>query len=158
MGNRREAGVVKLHDLKPAPGSRRPRKRVGRGPGSGHGQTSGRGDKGQKARAGQSIPAWFEGGQMPLVRRLPKRGFRNPFRKEYAIVNLRDLDRIEAGTTVTPRLLLERGLIRAVKDGVKILGEGELSHPLTVEAHRFSEAALRKIRAAGGAAEVIAER
>jgi len=95
---------------------------------------------------------------MPLVRRLPKRGFRNPFRKEYAIVNLRDLDRIEAGTTVTPRLLLERGLIRAVKDGVKILGEGELSHPLTVEAHRFSEAALRKIRAAGGAAEVIAER
>lgn len=95
---------------------------------------------------------------MPLSRRLPKRGFRNPFRKHYSIVNLRDLDRIEAGTTVTPLLLMERGLIKAVKDGVKILGEGELSHPLTVEAHRFSEGALRKIQAAGGAATVIENR
>lgn len=151
-------GPMRLHELKPSPGSRKRRKRVGRGPGSGHGQTSGRGDKGQKARAGVSIPAWFEGGQMPLSRRLPKRGFRNPFRKEYAIVNLRDLDRIEAGTPVTPLLLLQRGLIKAVKDGVKVLGDGELSHPVTVEAHRFSAAALRKIRTAGGAAEVIAER
>lgn len=92
---------------------------------------------------------------MPLSRRLPKRGFRNPFRKEYSIVNLRDLDRIEAETTVTPLLLLERGLIKAVKDGVKVLGDGELSRPLTVTAHRFSQAALRKIQAVGGAAETI---
>ncbi|MFQ5532621.1 MAG: 50S ribosomal protein L15 [Candidatus Methylomirabilales bacterium] len=148
---------MKLHDLKPAPGSRRRRKRVGRGSGSGHGQTSGRGDKGQKARSGVSIPSWFEGGQMPLSRRLPKRGFRNPFRKEYAIVNLRDLDRIEVGTEVTPLLLLERGFIKTVKDGVKVLGDGDLSHPVTVEAHRFSQAALRKIGAAGGTAKVIEE-
>lgn len=149
---------MRLHDLKPGPGARKRRKRVGRGPGSGHGQTSTRGDKGQKARSGVSIPPWFEGGQMPLVRRLPKRGFRNPFRKEYSIVNLRDLDRIEAGITVTPLLLMERGLIKAVKDGVKVLGDGNLSHPLRVEAHRFSEAAIRKIQAVGGTAEVIAER
>lgn len=148
---------MRLHELKPAPGSRKQRKRIGRGPGSGRGQTSGRGDKGQKARSGVSIPSWFEGGQMPLSRRVPKRGFRNLFRKEYALVNLRDLDRIEVGTTVTPLLLLERGLIKTVKDGVKILGDGDLSHPLTVEAHRFSQAALRKIRAAGGVAEVIQE-
>lgn len=149
---------MRLHELRPAAGSRKRRRRVGRGPGSGRGQTSGRGDKGQKARSGVSIPSWFEGGQMPLSRRLPKRGFWNPFRKEYAIVNLRDLERIEAGTTVTPLLLLERGLIKAVKDGVKVLGDGNLSHPLTVEAHRFSQAALRKIHAAGGAVEVIDER
>lgn len=149
---------MRLHELSPAPGSRKRRKRVGRGPGSGRGQTSGRGDKGQKARAGASIPPRFEGGQMPLSRRLPKRGFRNPFRKEYSIVNLRDLDRIEAGTTVTPFLLLERGLIKTVKDGVKVLGNGDLSHPLTVEAHRFSQAALRKIQAVGGAAQMIEDR
>lgn len=94
---------------------------------------------------------------MPLSRRLPKRGFRNPFRKEYAIVNLRDLDRIEVGTEVTPLLLLERGFIKTVKDGVKVLGDGDLSHPVTVEAHRFSQAALRKIGAAGGTAKVIEE-
>lgn len=146
---------MRLHELKPAPGSRKRRKRVGRGPGSGRGQTSGRGDKGQKARSGASIPPQFEGGQMPLSRRLPKRGFRNPFRKEYSIVNLRDLDRIEAETAVTPLLLLERGLIKAVKDGVKVLGNGELSRPLTVTAHRFSQAALRKIQAVGGAAKMI---
>lgn len=92
---------------------------------------------------------------MPLSRRLPKRGFRNPFRKEYSVINLRDLDRIETETTVTPLLLLERGLIKAAKDGLKVLGDGELSRPLTVTAHRFSQAALRKIRAAGGAAEMI---
>ncbi|MFQ5882613.1 MAG: 50S ribosomal protein L15 [Candidatus Methylomirabilales bacterium] len=146
---------MRLHQLKPPPGSRKRRKRVGRGPGSGHGQTSGRGDKGQKARSGVSIPSWFEGGQMPLSRRLPKRGFRNPFRKEYAIVNLRDLDRIEAGTTVTPPLLVERGLIKSLKDGIKVLGDGDLSHPITVEAHRFSQTALQKIQAAGGTAKVI---
>lgn len=148
---------MRLHELSPAAGSRKKRKRVGRGPGSGHGQTAGRGDKGQKARSGVSIPAWFEGGQMPLSRRLPKRGFRNRFRKTLAIVNLRDLDRIEAGITITPLLLLERGLIKRVADGVKVLGNGSLSHPVTVEAHRFSEAALRKIDAAGGTAKVIDE-
>jgi len=148
---------MKLHELSPAPDSRKKRKRVGRGPGSGHGQTAGRGDKGQKARSGVSIPAWFEGGQMPLSRRLPKRGFRNRFRKEFAIVNLRDLDRIEAGVTITPLLLLERGFIKRVEAGVKVLGDGGLSHPMTVEAHRFSEAALRKIEAAGGTAKVIDE-
>ena len=148
---------MKLHELSPPPGSRKKRKRVGRGPGSGHGQTSGRGDKGQKARSGVSIPSWFEGGQMPLSRRLPKRGFRNRFRKEFAIVNLRDLDRIEVGATITPLLLLERGLIKRGKDGVKVLGDGDLSHAVTVEAHRFSEAALRKIGAAGGTAKVIEE-
>ena len=148
---------MKLHELSPSPGSRKKRKRVGRGPGSGHGQTSGRGDKGQKARSGVSIPSWFEGGQMPLSRRLPKRGFRNRFRKEFAIVNLRDLDRIEVGATITPLLLLERGLIKRGKDGVKVLGDGDLSHAVTVEAHRFSEAALRKIGAAGGTAKVIEE-
>lgn len=95
---------------------------------------------------------------MPLSRRVPKRGFRNPFRKEYSIVNLRDLDRIEAGTTVTPFLLLERGLIKTVKGGVKVLGNGDLSHPLTVEAHRFSQAALRKIQAVGGTAQMIEDR
>ncbi|MFQ5657913.1 MAG: 50S ribosomal protein L15 [Candidatus Methylomirabilales bacterium] len=148
---------MRLHDLKPAPGSRKRRKRVGRGPGSGHGQTSGRGDKGQKARSGVSIPSWFEGGQMPLSRRLPKRGFRNPFRKEYATVNLRDLDRIEAGTEVTPLLLLERGLIKKLRAGVKVLGDGNLSRPITVEAHRFSQTALRKIGEAGGTAKVVEE-
>jgi large subunit ribosomal protein L15 len=94
---------------------------------------------------------------MPLIRRLPKRGFRNPFRKDYAVVNLRDLDRIETGTVVTPALLLERGLIKHVRDGVKVLGEGEISHPVTVEAHRFSQTALQKIRAAGGTVRVIGE-
>lgn len=148
---------MKLHQLSPAPGSRKKRKRVGRGPGSGHGQTAGRGDKGQKARSGVSIPAWFEGGQMPLSRRLPKRGFRNRFRKEFAIVNLRDLERIEGGATITPLLLLERGLIKKGKDGVKVLGDGDLSHAVTVEAHHFSETALRKIGAAGGTARVIEE-
>lgn len=149
--------AMKLHELKAAPGSRKPRKRVGRGPGSGRGQTSGRGDKGQKSRSGASIPPQFEGGQMPLSRRLPKRGFWNPFRKEYSVINLRDLDRIETETTVTPLLLLERGLIKAAKDGLKVLGNGELSRPLTVTAHRFSQAALRKIKAAGGAAEMIVD-
>ncbi len=153
-----KGGPMRLHELKPAPGSRKRRRRVGRGPGSGRGQTSGRGDKGQKARSGVSIPSWFEGGQMPLSRRLPKRGFRNPFRKEYAIINLRDLDRIEGGTTVTPLLLLERGLIKAVKDGLKVLGDGDLSYAVTIEAHRFSQAARRKIEAAGGMAKVIRER
>lgn len=145
-----------LHELKPAPGSRRPRKRVGRGIGSGHGKTSGRGTKGQKARSGGAKGPGFEGGQMPLQRRIPKRGFTNaPFRKEYATVNVEQLNRFEPGTQVTPELLVERGLVRNPRDGIKILGDGQLTVPLTVRAHKFSASARDKIEQAGGRAEVI---
>jgi large subunit ribosomal protein L15 len=147
---------MKLHELKPAAGSRKRPKIVGRGPGSGHGQTSGRGDKGQKARSGGSSRPWFEGGQLPLHRRVPKRGFTNVFRTEYAILNVKDLERFEAGTAVGPSMLWEAGLVRRVASGVKILGEGSLSKPLTVSAHAFSKSAEAKIRAAGGTIEVIA--
>ncbi len=146
---------MKLHELKPPAGARHRRKIVGRGPGSGHGKTSGRGEKGQKARAGGSSQPWFEGGQLPLHRRIPKRGFVNLFRKEYAILNVKDLDRFEAGTAVTPILLREAGFVRAAAAGVKILGEGALSKSLAVSAHRFSKSAVEKIRAAGGSVEVI---
>ncbi len=146
---------MKLHELKPPAGARHRRKIVGRGPGSGHGKTSGRGEKGQKSRAGGSSKPWFEGGQLPLHRRIPKRGFVNLFRKEYAILNVKDLDRFEAGTAVTPILLRESGLVRAAAAGVKILGEGTLSKSLAVSAHRFSKSAEEKIRAAGGSIEVI---
>ncbi len=146
---------MKLHELKPPPGARSRRKIVGRGPGSGHGQTSGRGEKGQKARSGGSSRPWFEGGQLPLHRRVPKRGFTNIFRKEYTILNVKDLERFEAGSAVTPATLREAGLVRTAARGVKILGEGTLSKPLTVSAHRFSRAAAEKIRAAGGRLEVI---
>ena len=146
---------MKLHELKPPAGARHRRKIVGRGPGSGHGKTSGRGEKGQKARAGGSSKPWFEGGQLPLHRRVPKRGFVNLFRTEYAILNVKDLDRFEAGTAVTPTLLREAGLVRAAADAVKILGEGILNKALAVSAHRFSRSAVEKIRAAGGSVEVI---
>ena len=147
---------MRLHTLKPAPGSRRRRKRVGRGAGSGHGQTSGRGDKGQKARSGPGLRPWFEGGQMRLTQRLPKRGFTNVFRKTYALINVGTLEkRFEAGSEVTPQSLLERGLIAALRDGVKVLGEGELTKALTVQAHRFSKSAAEKIAAAGGKVAVI---
>ncbi len=147
---------MKLHELKPPAGSRHRRKVVGRGPGSGHGQTSGRGEKGQKARSGGGSQPWFEGGQLPLHRRVPKRGFTNIFRKEYAILNVKDLERFEAGTTVTPATLSEAGLVRKATAPVKILGEGTLSKALVVSAHAFSEGAAAKIRAAGGTLEVIA--
>jgi large subunit ribosomal protein L15 len=146
---------MKLHELKPPVGSRKRRKIVGRGPGSGHGQTSGRGDKGHKARSGGGSQPWFEGGQLPLHRRVPKRGFTNVFRKAYAILNVGDLDRFEAGTAVTPALLSEAGLVRRAA-AVKILGEGTLGKPLRVSAHGFSKGAAAKIRAAGGTLEVIA--
>jgi len=145
---------MKLHELKPAAGSRKRRKIVGRGPGSGHGQTSGRGEKGQKARAGGGSRPWFEGGQLPLHRRVPKRGFTNVFRKDVAILNVRDLERFAAGTAVTPAILTEAGLVRPAA-AVKILGEGDLNRPLTVSAHRFSKGAETKIRAAGGTIEVL---
>jgi len=147
---------MKLHELKPPTGSRHRRKIVGRGPGSGHGQTSGKGEKGQRARSGGGSHPWFEGGQLPLHRRVPKRGFVNIFRKEYAVLNVKDLERFAPGTAVTPATLAEAGLVRhAAMGGVKVLGEGRLTKPLTVSAHQFSKSAAEKIRAAGGTVEVI---
>lgn len=124
--------------------------RVGRGPGSGKGKTCGRGTKGQKSRSGASIPPWFEGGQMPLQRRVPKRGFTNIFKKRYALVHLEDLNRFNDGEEVTPERLMEERLIRKLRDGVKILGDGALSKRLTVHAHKFTKTAAEKITAAGG--------
>lgn len=147
---------MRLEDLAPAPGSTHAKKRIGRGTGSGQGCTSGKGHKGQKARAGGGVRPGFEGGQTPLHRRLPqRRGFRNINRKEFAIVNLADLDRFEAGTEVTPELLKQSGLINDVMDGVKILGEGEITKALTVCAHKFSKSAEEKLKTAGGTAEVL---
>lgn len=146
---------MRLGELKAPPGAKKRRKRVGRGPGSGHGKTACRGSKGQKARAGSGVRPWFEGGQMPLQRRVPKRGFNNIFRREYAIINLRDLQDFPEGTIITPELLKERGKIKRDLHGVKVLGGGELSIPLTVHAAKFSESAVKKIEAAGGKAVVI---
>jgi len=146
---------MRLHELRPAPGSKFEPKRVGRGIGSGLGKTSGRGHKGQKARSGGKIRPGFEGGQMPLVRRVPKRGFTNPFAREWAIINVKDLERFEPHTVVTPELLREAGLIKKVKDGVKILGDGEISKPLIVRVHAASKQAIAKVEAAGGRVEVI---
>ena len=146
---------MKLHELQPAPGSRKERTRVGRGIGSGKGKTSGRGQKGQNARSGGGVRLGFEGGQTPLFRRLPKRGFTNINRKEYAIVNLDKLNRFEDGTEVTPELLLETGVISKLKSGVKILGKGQIETKLTVKAHKFSASAKEAIEAAGGKTEVI---
>ena len=145
-----------LNDLKPARGSVRNRKRVGRGPGSGLGKTSGRGEKGQKSRSGFSQKPGFEGGQMPLHRRVPKRGFSNArFKKEFAEINLGRLEIFEAGTIVTPEILLGRGIIKRVRDGLKVLGDGDLTKALTVRAHKFSARASEKITTLGGKAEVI---
>jgi large subunit ribosomal protein L15 len=146
---------MKIHELQSAPGSRHTRKRVGRGVGSGMGKTSTRGHKGQNARSGGGVRPGFEGGQNPLYRRLPKRGFNNPFRKEYAIVNLNQLNAFADGTDVTPELLLESGIIKNPLAGIKILGDGELTVKLTVKANKFSKSAAEKISAAGGSAEVI---
>jgi len=146
---------MKLHELTPAPGSKKTRNRVGRGIGSGNGKTSGKGHKGQNARSGGGVRPGFEGGQNPLYRRLPKRGFNNRFRTEYAIVNLDELNKFSAGTEVTPELLLESGVVKNPKDGIKILGNGELTVQLTVKANKFSQSAVEKIQAAGGKTEVI---
>jgi large subunit ribosomal protein L15 len=146
---------MRLEDLKPVKGATKKAKRVGRGVGSGSGKTSGKGHKGQKARSGGVKGAGFEGGQMPLQRRIPKRGFTNIFRKEYAVVNLSDLDKMSGSDLVTPETLMQKGLIKDLKAGVKILGMGELKSKLTVRAHKFSKSALDKIQAAGGKAEVI---
>jgi large subunit ribosomal protein L15 len=150
-----KTGTRGLHSLHPAKGSVRDRRRVGRGPGSGRGKTSGRGEKGQKSRSGASRKLGFEGGQMPLYRRVPKRGFHNPFRVEYACINVGQLEAFEAGTIVTPEVLLERGAVKKLRDGLKILGEGKLSKALTVRAHKFSARAQEVIAAAGGTVEVI---
>lgn len=144
-----------LSNLKPAPGSTKNRKRLGRGPGSGTGKTSGKGHKGQNARSGGGVKPGFEGGQMPLQRRLPKRGFTSLNKKVYALVNLRDLEVFEAGAVVDVEALGKAGLIGGVKDGVKILADGELGKALTVQAHKFSKSATEKIEAAGGKAEVL---
>ncbi|HET7616540.1 MAG TPA: 50S ribosomal protein L15 [Bacillales bacterium] len=146
---------MKLHELHPAEGSRKNRKRVGRGNGSGLGKTSGRGQKGQNSRSGGGVRPGFEGGQMPLIKRLPKRGFKNPTRKEYATVNVEALNRFEEGTEVTPELLLETRLVRKQKDGIKILGAGDLNVSLTVKAHKFSASAKEAIENAGGKPEVV---
>ena len=146
---------MKLHELSPAPGSKKERKRVGRGIGSGNGKTAGRGHKGQNARSGGGVRLGFEGGQNPLYRRLPKRGFNNRFRIEYAIVNVEDLNKFSAGTEVTPELLRESGLVKQMKDGIKVLGNGDLTVALTVKANKFSQSAIEKIQAAGGKTEVI---
>ena len=146
---------MNLHELRPAKGSTSDRKRRGRGTASGQGKTGGRGEKGQKARAGGGVRPGFEGGQMPLYRRLPKRGFTNPFKKEWAILNLDVLNTFEEGTVVTPELLLETGVIKKIVYGVKVLGDGELQKKITVQAHKFSQSAIEKIEAAGGKAEVI---
>jgi large subunit ribosomal protein L15 len=145
---------MKLSDLAPAPGSRKKRKRVGRGPGSGHGKTSCRGHKGQNSRSGGGTKPGFEGGQMPLQRRLPKRGFTNIFRRDYSIVNVGALERLEE-TTITPELLMQEGLIRNLRQGVKILGTGEVTRAYTVKVHAVSASAKEKIEKANGSVELI---
>jgi large subunit ribosomal protein L15 len=147
---------MSLNNLRPPKGAKHPRKRVGRGPGSGHGKTASRGSKGAKSRSGFRFKRGFEGGQTPLHRRVPKRGFHNPFRVEYAVVNLDTLGEVfEAGTAVTPELLRERGIVRDRNAAIKVLGRGEISKALTVHAHKFSGAAAEKIAAAGGKTEVV---
>ncbi|MCC7124041.1 MAG: 50S ribosomal protein L15 [Acidobacteria bacterium] len=147
---------MSLNNLKPAPGSKFSRKRVGRGPGSGNGKTAGRGNKGAQSRSGYSYKRGFEGGQMPLHRRVPKRGFNNIFRTEYAVVNLDQLEaKFDAGTTVTPDAMRAAGLIHSKTTPVKLLGRGELTKALTVQAHKFSGKAAEKIAAAGGSTEAI---
>ncbi|MCM3638502.1 50S ribosomal protein L15 [Sporosarcina luteola] len=146
---------MKLHDMKPAEGARKARKRIGRGIGSGTGKTSGKGHKGQNARSGGGVRLGFEGGQIPLFQRLPKRGFTNINRKEYAIVNLDVLNRFDEGTEVSPELLIETGIVSNEKSGIKILGNGTLEKKITVKAHKFSASAKEAIEKAGGQAEVI---
>ena len=146
---------MKLHELRAVPGATRAPKRKGRGTGNGNGTTAGRGMNGQKSRSGGGVRLGFAGGQMPLYRRIPKRGFTNIWGTEYTVLNVSDLNRFEAGSTVTPETLKEAGLAKQVKDGIKILGGGDLEKGLTVQANKFSKTAVEKIEAAGGKAEVI---
>ena len=146
---------MKLHELRPAAGSKKAPKRIGRGTGSGLGRNAGKGEKGQNARSGGGVRPGFEGGQMPLYRRLPKRGFKNPFSKEFVCINLDRLNIFENGTEITPEILLERRVISKVLDGVKILGNGTLEKSVTVKGCKFSKSAKEKIEAAGGKVEVM---
>ncbi|GKX68836.1 50S ribosomal protein L15 [Inconstantimicrobium mannanitabidum] len=146
---------MKLHELKPATGSKKAPKRVGRGTGSGLGRNAGKGEKGQNSRSGGGVRPGFEGGQMPLFRRLPKRGFKNPFTKEYVTINVDRLNIFENGTEVTPEVLLDRRVVSKLLDGVKILGNGNIEKSLTVKGCKFSKSAVDKIEAAGGKVEVI---
>lgn len=146
---------MELNNIKPKKGSKHARKRVGRGPGSGQGKTAGRGEKGQKSRSGFSRMRGFEGGQMPLHRRLPKRGFTNIFKKEHAVVNVSELERFDNGATVDEAAMRKAGLVKGRNDGIKILGDGKLTKKLTVHAARFSESAKKQIEAAGGTCQEI---
>lgn len=146
---------MRLHELKPSPGSKKSTKRLGRGTGSGLGRNSGKGEKGQKSRTGGGVRIGFEGGQMPLYRRVPKRGFTNIFKKQYAIVNLDMLNVFEDGTEVNESVLVEKGIVKKIKDGVKILANGSLKRSLTVKVSKFSQSAIEQIEAAGGKVEVI---
>ncbi len=146
---------MKLHELRAPEGSSKNRKRRGRGTATGQGKTGGRGMNGQNSRSGGGVRPGFEGGQMPLYRRIPKRGFTNIWRKEYTILNIEDLNRFDANAEITPEFLKEQGVLKQVKDGIKILGKGELEKALTVKAHKFSKTAIEKIQSAGGKAEVI---
>jgi large subunit ribosomal protein L15 len=146
---------MRIHDLSPVKGSKKRRKRVGRGPGSGHGKTSCRGHKGQNSRSGGGTRPGFEGGQMPLHRRVPKRGFTNIFKKHYSLVHIRDLNRFTPDSTLDVEALAKAGLVKRVKDGVKLLGDGEISHPLVIKVHKVSKTAREKIENAGGKVEVV---
>ncbi len=146
---------MRIHDLSPLNRAMKKKKRIGRGPGSGHGKTSCRGHKGQKSRSGGSIPPGFEGGQMPLQRRLPKRGFTNIFKKNYALINIRDLKRFNSNSDLDIEALKSSGLVKKVKDGVKLLGNGEISYPVTIKVNKVSKTAREKIEAAGGKIEII---
>ncbi len=146
---------MKMSDLAPAKGAKKKNKRVGRGPASGHGKTATRGHKGQGSRSGGTKPSWFEGGQQPLTRRVPKRGFKNIFREEYIIVSLERLNQFEADSVVTPKILHERGMVKKPNRPIKILSDGELTKPIVISAHKFSQKAIEKIEAAGGRVEVL---
>ena len=146
---------MRLHEIGPLPGSRKNRKRIGRGVGSGWGKTAGRGTKGQNSRSGGGVRPGYEGGQMPIHRRLPKRGFTNIFAKSYAIINIRDLSRFESGSVVDETALVRMRLIKGKRDGIKLLGQGEIDYPLTIKVNRISQSAENKIKAAGGSVEVI---
>lgn len=146
---------MRIGELAPPPGAKKNTKRLGRGSGSGQGMTAGRGTKGQKSRSGGGTPPWFEGGQMPLQRRIPKRGFTNVFRKEFSIINLDDLRKFPAGSEVGPLDFVGAGLLRKVRYGVKLLAKGEISQPLTVRVHKASASAIQRIEAAGGKVELI---
>jgi large subunit ribosomal protein L15 len=148
---------MRLEDLAPAPGARKKKKRVGRGSGSGLGKTAGRGTKGQNSRSGGGVPPWFEGGQMPLQRRVPKRGFSNPFRKVYAVLNIQDLARFADHEEIGPELLATAGVLKKKYCGVKLLAEGEIERAVTVRVHKASAAAIEKINAAGGRVELISK-